>query len=107
MVPNSIDTVNDKNFIELHNLKKLEQFNIIQKHNINSTGYKFHLTKSNNRLVLYHQGHSGDFLIGKKTIAYFLNKGFTIYSFAMPLKERNNRPIIEIPKIGKIHLLNC
>ena len=28
----------------------------------------------NNKLLIYHQGHAGDFIFGKKTISYFMNK---------------------------------
>ncbi|WP_116772114.1 hypothetical protein [Maribacter litoralis] len=103
---NTIVQKEDQAFENLKNLRQIEQFEIVQNYNIKSIGYIFLPEKNNNRLVLYHQGHSGDFLIGKNTIAYFVSKGFTVYAFSMPLKGRNNRPVIEIPKIGKIQLSN-
>ncbi|MGY8913732.1 MAG: PhoPQ-activated protein PqaA family protein [Flavobacteriales bacterium] len=102
----TIFTVKDDSFKDLANLNQIEKFQITQKYNIQSIGYFFHPKEGNNRLVLYHQGHDGDFLIGKKTIAYLVDKGFTVYAFSMPLKGRNNRPVVEIPKIGKIQLSN-
>ncbi len=104
--PDSIITIKDLVYQDLDNLSRLEKFYITQKHNIQSIGYIFHPQNSNHRLLLYHQGHDGGFVKGKATIAYFLAKGFTIYAFSMPLKGENNRPVIEVSKIGKIQLSN-
>ncbi len=105
-LPDTIFHVQDQAFSHLNNLREIEQFEITQKHNIKSIGYIFHPKNANSRLMLYHQGHSGGFINGKKTIAYFVEKGYTIYAFAMPLKGKNNMPVIEIKKLGKIHLVN-
>ncbi len=96
----------DKTFMDISNLERIEQFIITQKNRIKSIGYIFHPKEYNNRLIIYHQGHGGSFLRGKRTIAFFLKKGYTVFSFSMPLKGFNNSPIIEIPRLGKIKLLN-
>jgi len=105
-LPDTIFQVRDKAFSDLDNLREIERFEITQKHNVKSIGYIFHPKNANHRLMLYHQGHSGGFINGKKTIAYFVKKGYTIYAFAMPLKGKNNMPVIQIRKLGKIHLQN-
>lgn len=102
----SVNTKNNHTFQDIPNLTKTEEFMVLQKFNIQSIGYIFHPSSSNNRALFYHQGHSGDFSLGKNTIAHFLNEGFTIYAFSMPIKGKNNHPIIDIPKIGKIQLSN-
>ena len=73
MQPTQIDyTITDENYQDLKNLKNIEQLRIEMKHGVNSIVYHFIPEKSNNKLILYHQGHGGDFLLGKNTIQYFL-----------------------------------
>ena len=105
-LPDTIFQVQDKAFSSLENLRAIEQFEIAQKYNVKSIGYIFHPENSNNRLMLYHEGHKGDFINGQNTIAYFVERGYTIYAFSMPLKGKNNMPVVEIKKLGKIHLEN-
>jgi len=57
-----------------------------------------------NRLIIYQQGHNGDFINGKKYIDRFLKHGFTVIAFAMPLLGMNNQPTIEFTEIGPILL---
>ncbi|CAZ97911.1 alpha/beta hydrolase family protein [Zobellia galactanivorans] len=106
LLPVKVFDTSDDFYSDLKNLDKIEQFEINQAHGLKSIGYIFHPNAKNNRLIIYHQGHSGGFNLGKNTIQYFLKKGFTIYALAMPLKGKNNHPVIEVKKIGKIHLEN-
>ena len=52
--------------------------------------------------MIYYQGHEGDFIFGKKTISYFLEMGYTIFSFSLPLLGKNNKPNIISEKFGSI-----
>jgi len=101
-MPDSVYEIQDVAYSDMENLKLLEKFVINQQYNINSIGYIFHPISSNGQLLIYHQGHKGDFLYGKKTIKYFLEKGFTVYAFSMPLLGKNKRPNITLDKIGII-----
>ena len=103
-LPDTVYNIDDSSYSNLANLDKIEQFNIIQKYGINSIGYIFNPKEKNNRLLIYHQGHRGDFILGKKTIAFFLEKGFTVYAFNMPLKGKNNQPRIYLDKLGEFPL---
>ena len=60
----------------------LEKLSIEMKHGVNSIVYIFHAEKSNNELIIYHQGHSGGFINGKSTINYFLNNGYSVMAFS-------------------------
>jgi hypothetical protein len=103
-LPDSVYSFKDEAFNDLDNLKLIEKFVIKQPYDIMSIGYIFHPVKTNNKLILYHQGHEGDFILGKETIRYFLTKGFTLYAFCMPLSGKNNQPIIKKEKLGTIHM---
>jgi hypothetical protein len=57
-------------------------------------------------LILYHQGHGGDFLLGKDTIQFFLNRNFTVLAMAMPLLGMNNQPVVAIDGLGEMKLIS-
>lgn len=103
-LPDTIFEIQDKEYSDLIGLEKIEQFEILMDDNVNSIGYIFNPKESNNRIVIYHQGHRGDFLNGKSTIRYFVERGFTVYAFCMPLLGKNNQPIIHDSKLGEFRL---
>ena len=73
----------DKDLQEIYNrifgdaMKYTDQFNIQMEHEINSISYLFIPEYSNNKLIIYHQGHGGDFYKGKDTIQFFLDKNYS------------------------------
>jgi len=96
--------ISDIRYDDLENLESIDKISIKMEHDINSYSYLFNPTNSNNKLILYHQGHSGDFINGKNTIKFFLNNDYTVLAFSMPLLGLNEQPIIDHPKFGKIKL---
>ena len=62
-----------------------------------SIGYLFHPRSSNSRLIIYHQGHGGDFILGVDTIKFFLRHGYTVAAFTMPLLGMNGPLVFETP----------
>ena len=101
-LPDTVYEIEDDSYSGLANLDKIEQFNITQKYGIESVGYIFHPKNPIQRLMIYHQGHRGDFISGYETIKSFLDKGFTVYAFCMPLLGKNNQPKIYVKKLGEI-----
>ncbi len=104
-LPDSVFEITDTLYDDVSNLRKIEQFTVVQRYNIQSVGYIFKPEKDNHRLFLYHQGHNGDFIHGKPVIEYFVNKGFTVFAFCMPLTGKNNQPVVTIDKLGTFRLL--
>ena len=99
----SIDNnIIDKRYQDLSNLKSIHKFNISMEYGINSIAYLFLPENSNNKLIIYHQGHDGDFIIGKENIDFFLNKNYAVLAFSMPLLGMNDQPIIDLERFGKI-----
>lgn len=102
--PNSIEiNISDERY-DLTNLKSIDKITVSMKHNVQSISYLFNPENSNNHLIIYHQGHAGDFIHGKETIQYFLDKNYSVLAFSMPLIGLNNQPIIDDPNFGKIQL---
>ena len=91
-------------YSELNNLESIDKLTIEMKHGVNSIVYLFKPSISNDELIIYHQGHRGDFIEGKETIAYFLEKNYSVIAFSMPLLGMNSQPVVDIPQFGKIKI---
>ncbi|MFC1563074.1 hypothetical protein ACFL4Z_03385 [candidate division KSB1 bacterium] len=101
------DVVNDfkdDRYVDFENLEKIDKLTISMDFDFESIVYLFHPVNTNGELILYHQGHRGDFILGENTIRFFLKKGFSVMAFSLPLKGMNNQPIVELPSLGKIKI---
>ena len=96
--------ISDFNYKDFQNLKRIDRLTVEMEYGINSVSYLFLPEQPNEKLILYHQGHGGDFLLGKDTIKFFLDRNFTVFAMTMPLLGMNNQPVVEIDVIGKIKL---
>ena len=96
--------ISDSNYEDLQNLKRIDRLTVEMEYGINSISYLFIPEQSNEKLILYHQGHGGDFLLGKNTIQFFLDRDFTVLAMAMPLLGMNNQPVIEVDGLGEMKL---
>ena len=96
--------ISDFNYKDFQNLKRIDRLTVEMEYGINSVSYLFLPEQPNEKLILYHQGHGGDFLLGKDTIKFFLDRNFTVFAMTMPLLGMNNQPVVEIDGIGKIKL---
>ena len=101
-----LKNIKNEKYADISNLKQIDEITITMKYNVNSIAYLFHPENSNNKLILYHEGHAGDFYNGKKSIEFFLNEGFTVIAFSMPLLGNNNNPTFEHEYFGKITLFD-
>ena len=103
----SIDkNIKDDRYQNLSNLKSIDKLNIEMDYEMNSIAYLFLAENSNNNLVIYHQGHAGDFIAGKDSIEFLINEGYSVLALSMPLLGMNNQPIIDLDNFGKIKLIN-
>jgi len=98
--------ISDSNYKDFQNLKRIDRLTVEMEYGINSISYLFIPEQSNEKLILYHQGHGGDFLLGKDTIQFFLDRNFTVLAMAMPLLGMNNQPVIEIDGLGEMKLIS-
>ena len=105
-LPTSVEeNFTDENFNDVKNLKQLDKITIEMEHGVNSIAYFFIPYESNNKLIIYHHGHAGDFILEKNTITFFLNNGYSVVAFNMPLKGINSQPIIETSDFGPIKFI--
>ena len=104
--PNNVETnIIDEAYENFSNLEQIDKITINMKHDINSIAYHFIPTESNNKIIIYVQGHDGGFILGKKTIERFLGEGYSVMAFSMPLIGMNNQPIVDT-NVGKIIFLS-
>ena len=96
--------IQDARYADLSNLKQIDRLTINMEWQVASTVYHFIPAQGNNKLLIYHGGHDGDFIVAKDLIAFFLTNGFSVMAFSMPLETPNNRPVVELEGIGKIQL---
>lgn len=102
-LPNKIEkSITDSDFDTLTNLKRIDKLSIEMEWGLNSIAYHFIPVNSNNELVIYHQGHNGKFSLGVHTIQAFLEKGYSVIGMSMPIKGMNRRPVIQLPRFGKM-----
>ena len=96
--------IHDDRFSEMNNLAQIDKITIKMDYGIDSNSYLFLASKTNHKLVVYQQGHDGGFVLGKNTIQFFLDNGYSVLAFSMPLMEPNSQPVINLPDFGIIKL---
>ena len=105
ILPDKIEqNISDERFSDLTNFKQIDKITILMDYGINSEAYLFLPSISNNKLVIYHQGHGGDVVLGKNTIQYFLDNNYSVLAFSMPLIEPNNQPTVNLENFGNLIL---
>jgi len=105
-VPEVESNISDSRYNNFQNLLRIDRLIVEMEYGINSVSYLFIPEQSNEKLILYHQGHDGDFILGKDTIQFFLNRNFTVLASTMPLVGMNNQPVVEIDGLGKMKLIS-
>ena len=96
-VDNIVENHPAPNWADLEDLSRIDRLEIELGYELQSIAYHFHPEVPNNRLIIYHQGHSGGFYRGKKTIQYFLSRGYAVLAFSMPLTGMNPQPTVTLP----------
>jgi pimeloyl-ACP methyl ester carboxylesterase len=103
-MPQNVETTTDSRYADLQNLDKIEKITTSMENGVNSHAYLFLPKNQNGELLIYHAGHEGDFISGKPTIQLFLNEGYSVLAFSMPLLGMNNQPIVNTEDFGPIKL---
>ena len=96
----------DSRYDNFQNLKRIDKLTVEMEYGINSVSYLLVPEESNKKLILYHHGHDGDFILGKDTIQFFLERNFTVLAMTMPLIGMNSQPIVEIDGFGEMNLIS-
>jgi hypothetical protein len=98
-----IDGVEDRRFTDIHNLARIDVLSIDLEFGLSTFVYHFVPRRANGEVVLYHEGHGDDFSKSKLQIAPFIESGYAVLAFNMPLAGRADHPIADT-QFGKIKL---
>jgi len=105
-IPTNIDlNIHDERYSTMENLEQINKFSILMEYGVNSYPYLFLAKENNKKLVIYHQGHDGDFIKGKETIQALLKKNYSVLALSMPLTGQNTNPVVELENFGKFTLI--
>jgi hypothetical protein len=96
----SEQTDNGKEYSDVA-LKTL-RYTIVEDYGVTAFVYHMFANSPRNELVIVNSGHSGN--LEKHAIRFFLSKGYDVLALSMPLLPPNNRPFVEIPRLGRIRL---
>ena len=105
-LPEIESDIYDSRYNDLQNLKRIDKLIVEMEYGINSVSYLLLPEESNQKLILYHHGHDGDFILGSNTIQFFLDRNFTVLAMTMPLVGMNNQPIVGIDGFGEMKLIS-
>lgn len=94
----------DDRYADLNNLKSIQKIVVSIGYGVDSIIYHFHPIQSKNQVILYHQGHNGDFIFGRSTIQYFLKTGYSVLAFSMPLLGMNSTPTVNLERFGRVKI---
>jgi len=104
LIPTVTNDIHDSNFDGFSNLARIDLYVVNMEYGVDSKAYLFTPTNPNDSLIIYHHGHSNGFHDARNVQTFFLNKGYSVLAFSMPLKGINNQPIVDHPDFGKIKL---
>ena len=80
------------------NIERIDEIEINSRYNTISIAYHFiPSNNTNEKLIIYHQGHLGGIELGKEAISFFLSNGFSVIGYAMPLRGPNVVDSILLP----------
>jgi hypothetical protein len=96
--------VSDERYHDLVNVRRIDRLTVEMDFGLRSVCYHFLPKGSNGHLVIYHQGHRGDFFLGKHLISNLLSNGYSVVGMAMPLRGLNNRPVVRLDRVGRLKI---
>ena len=105
--------INDPISSKLQNLERIDSFTVEMDYGVNSISYLFLAKNTNDKLIIFHQGHHTISLNGFDNHSFdqdisliqnFLDDDYSVLIFSMPGKGMNNEPIINHEKFGTLKL---
>ncbi len=103
-MPDIKQDIIDDDYVSLNNLLKIDELTKTMEYGLTNVSYHFIPKTHNGELIIYHQGHRGDFKHGLETMKYFLNKGYAVIGMSMPLLGKNNQPILPFERFGQVRM---
>jgi hypothetical protein len=97
----------DPRYTDISSLGRIDRLSIVMEYGLVSNIYHFIPKTPNNKVILYHQGHEGDFFKSKEQFTKFLDSGYSVIAFSMPLNGLNNNNLqVKLPRFGILKVTN-
>ena len=105
--------IEDQISTKLQNLERIDSFTVEMDYGMDSISYLFLAENTNEKLIIFHQGHDSISLNGFDNHSFdqdipliqnFLDNNYSVLIFSMPGKGMNNEPIINHEKFGTFKL---
>lgn len=100
--PEVTPAIEDEAWSGIASLARIDRLLVRMDLGFTSEVYYFVPKRPNGALALYHQGHEGDFVLGRKVIVRLIDAGYSVAAFAMPLKGRNPAPSVRLGRLGTL-----
>jgi hypothetical protein len=104
-VDSVMDNYEDERYADIQSLKSISKTIVKMEFGLESHIYHFNPLKPQDHIVLYHQGHRGDFIESKEQIRFFLDHGYPVVAFCMPLLGLNNQPTVYLERFGYLKMV--
>ena len=90
----------------------IDKYILTWENQINSVAYHFKPKKSINKLIIYHEGHRGNYFIDSdledlilvRSNKIFLMKGYDVLALSIPTLGMNSKPVVNVPNLGNIKI---
>jgi dienelactone hydrolase len=85
--------ITDRRWQPTPGVARIDRLTITLPGGVHSVAYHFiPAGRAHSTLLIFHQGHSGDFLGSRDTISRLVSRGYPVIALAMPLLGLNDRP---------------
>lgn len=101
-----VENIKDPDYDDIESLQSITRLVVKMDFGLDSKVYHFFPENPNHRVAFYHQGHNGNFILGKAVIRELLNNGYSVIAFSMPLKGMNSTPVVNLPKLGLLRMMD-
>ncbi len=105
----SVDSVaqnyHDERYADIPSLHSITKIVVKMEYGLESHIYHFNPLQPKDHIVLYHQGHRGDFIESKEQIRTLLEQGYPVVAFCMPLLGLNNQPTVYLERFGYLKMV--
>jgi len=96
--------VAEARFDGLPHLARIDRLTSRMDYGLVSVGYHLIPDRPNGAAVLYHHGHTAGAPRDKARIGRLLAQGYAVVETFMPLYGPNSRPLLDLPRVGRLRL---
>jgi len=90
-------------FKSISSIERIDKLIVKMAFGLESHIFHFLPKDNNGKIILFHQGHRNYYMKGRH-LKQFLDRGYSVVVFCMPLLCLNSRPSVVLPRLGQIKI---